>query len=204
MINRREIMASGIAVTVLGPASRASGAAHSAAIGGAGPSVFIADAHVPAARAAARAAHSLGVPSRALAADVTPVYAWLDLALRAAPVTIAGCTTPQALFALERLAWDRGLRTVYRGVHRHQGKAAPADEFLGSPAIVGRIRRIDDRDWGAGLARVLATAAPGPADGRHIVTSQWLPQAHDRVLVSWLLAPRAALGPRMQSASVRA
>ena len=49
-----------------------------------------------------------------LGTDVTPVYTRLDLELRPAPFAVAGLTSAHHLFVLERLGWDRGLRTVRR------------------------------------------------------------------------------------------
>jgi len=193
MINRREIMVSGMAVTLL---SRSATAAIPTADGVTRPtgrSVFIADLRNPAGRAAAGAAAALGASVRALEDDVTPIYQWLDLSLRTAPLTVAGLATANACFAIERLAWDRGLRTIYRGVHRPRDGRSMTHRLAGAPAIVERIGTMDSRAWAAQLGRAVAAARPGPGDLRHVVTAQWVPRSDEPGLVSWLLAPRAAL-----------
>ena len=52
---------------------------------------------------------------RAIRGDVTHVW-FHELALRwkRGPAPIAGVTTPQSLFVLERLAWDAGMRVTLR------------------------------------------------------------------------------------------
>jgi hypothetical protein len=202
MINRREVMASGAAMLLArGALAAASPGGHAAD----GPArfVFVADERAPAARAAARAAtdaswrptNDRGTVYRPFASDITPIYDWLDLHLRATPASVAGVTTARSLFPIERLAWDRGLRTIYRGLHRDVAGPAPTHELLGSPAIVERIDGVESGDWAEIVGRVLAEAAPGPGDFRHIVTSQQVPDNDDSALISWLLAPREMLRP---------
>jgi hypothetical protein len=60
-------------------------------------------------------AHARGWPTRAIRGDVT--YVWFhDLAVRwrQGPAAIAGLTTHESLFVLERLAWDAGMRVIER------------------------------------------------------------------------------------------
>lgn len=197
MITRREIMASGIAVTLLARASAAAAVSTAGADAQPQRRVFVAEAGIPDAVAATRTATGPGVVPLSFESDVTRVYEWLDVELRTARVLVGGLTTPQALFAIERLAWDRGLRTAYRGLHRRVGGPAPSHELLGSPAIVERIESIDPHEWAEGLGRALTVAVPGPADYRHVVTSQQVPRIDDNAFVSWLLAPREMMSRRL-------
>lgn len=201
MIKRREVLASGIAVSLLSRITAAAIAppdtgivpAPNPAATSAGRRFFIAALQLAESRAAAAAAVRAGALSRSLAADVTPVYEWLDVALRSERFSIAGLSSAQAFFVIERLAWDRGLRTVYRGIHRPDADGAASHQLAGSPALVARIRQLDRSDWAAGLGRTLAGAEAEAADKRHLITTAWLPRADDPVLVSWLLLPRDAL-----------
>jgi hypothetical protein len=112
MINRRELIASGIAVSLAAQNSAAKLAGF-AANNGAEPALhFLADAGLIEARAAADAAAASGANVVWLGNDLTPVYEWLDLALRPAPFAIAGLTSAHDFFVLERIAWDRNLRTI--------------------------------------------------------------------------------------------
>ena len=125
MLNRRELIASSVALSLTAPGAAArltAGALPTAA----SPSMALPSAeglHVPhfvaasalteardaAARAAAQGAHIIWIGR-----DVTPAYSWLDLALRTQSFAVAGVTSVHDFFPLERLAWDRGLSTVSR------------------------------------------------------------------------------------------
>jgi hypothetical protein len=111
MLNRREFVASSVALSAVTPAAAARMAAREA---GDPAKYFIAARDVPEAHPAARAAAARGTTVIWLGADVTPVYTVLDLELRTAPFAVAGLTSGHHLFVLERLSWDRGLRTVRR------------------------------------------------------------------------------------------
>jgi len=128
MINRRELIASTVALSVAAQASAARTAAPASGgtVRSAGPTrptsqgiespakYFVASRDLPDAHAAARATEALGATVVWLGADVTPVYTRLDLELRSAPCAVAGLTSAHHLFVLERLGWDRGLRTARR------------------------------------------------------------------------------------------
>jgi hypothetical protein len=63
----------------------------------------------------AREAAVLGWVTRAIRGDVTQVW-FHELAVRwkHGPAAIAGLTTPDSLFVLERLGWDVGMRVIER------------------------------------------------------------------------------------------
>ena len=76
-----------------------------------------------------------GWVTRAIRGDVTQVW-FHELAVRwkRGPAAIAGLTTPQSLFVLERLAWDVGMRVTVRETH----DATPLIRWLiSSPTIEG-------------------------------------------------------------------
>jgi len=77
------------------------------------------DARFEAGHRFARDAAIRGWITRAIQGDVTEVW-YHELAVRwkRGPVPIAGLTTPQSLFVLERLAWDVGMRVGARDADR--------------------------------------------------------------------------------------
>ncbi len=65
-----------------------------------------------------REAAQLGLPTRGLRGDVTDFwYAELHPLWKRQARPLAGLTAYAALFCLERLAWDHGMRVVYHGEH---------------------------------------------------------------------------------------
>jgi hypothetical protein len=67
------------------------------------------------------AAQQRGIAIREISGDVTDVwYSELHPRWKEAAAPIAGVTTYGALFCLERLAWDHGMRVVYRGSHQRR------------------------------------------------------------------------------------
>ena len=125
---------------------------------------FAASAHFgAAARRAGWSAHSIR-------GDVTSV--WFDdlnVRWKNSPVPIAGLTAPAALFCLERLAWDHGMRCVFHEEH-------PDSESLAwAQTAIDTVTRFP-------LDHVVAT---GP-------TQVGLPRSagdHSPMLVSWVIAP---------------
>jgi len=114
-INRREVLASGFALSLLAP-----GAAASRIVSGergqrAVLHCFVADGRDATALAAADAAAARGAAVVLTGADLTPLYAALDALWRDAPCAVAGVTTTSTAFALERLALHHGLRVAHRG-----------------------------------------------------------------------------------------
>jgi hypothetical protein len=140
-------------------------------------------------RSALAAGHSV----HAIDGDMTRLwYDDLYHRWREAPVAIAGLTAHGALFCLERLAWDHGMRVVFRAEHAPSRDAlvhelsGPADMLSAARASVCRA------DWAAGMADVVAacpagraaiesTRAHGPAVAAfgHDADSLW----------SWVIAP---------------
>ena len=145
------------------------------------------------------AARSHGVRSSAIDGDVTDVW-FNDLALRwrQGPAPIAGLTTVGALFCLERLAWDAGMRLHFRVDHRcfTDGRIehvlqAPASLIARADAL-----RLARRDWARSLLPLLTRGGLGTAgaSGERIIAGApgSFPQGHTEWLVSWHLGPKAA------------
>src|SRR5690606_9522692 len=90
----------------------------------------------------------LGAPLRVIEGDITAL--WQDELLprwRNSPAAIAGLTERPALFLLERLAWDHGLRVVFEAEHASDG--------------------------GTAVHRVVRTADPQLADALHLAGRSW-------------------------------
>ena len=79
------------------------------------------DAELPEGRTFAREAMRLGLPALPFAGgDATDLwYHEIDPLWRRQPLAIAGLTRFGPLFVLERLAWDRGMRVLYRAEQEH-------------------------------------------------------------------------------------
>lgn len=159
------------------------------------------DTRFPAAHAFARALAIRGVTLAPFDGDVTPVwFEQLDPVWRQYPLTVAGLTTEGALFCLEQLAWDNGMRVAYRGVHSASAEGG-TDHVL--EASVHRSRDVQGRlsgaqPWPAQVADIIAnideavSAFPSDAQNRSRATYRTRSRS-DRTasrLVSWLIAPK--------------
>ncbi|MEP7242645.1 MAG: hypothetical protein ABI885_03060 [Gammaproteobacteria bacterium] len=144
MISRRTILQRGIAATSLPlvagwlPLQTASARAleHT--------SIYkvLVDARFSAARAFGREAQWRGEAVHEFHGDVTSVwYEDLHPRWKKSPAAIAGLTAHGALFCLERLSWDVGMRVVHRAELPHEGRG-PTHEPLYSWLIAPVPRRI--------------------------------------------------------------
>jgi hypothetical protein len=162
-----------------------------------------------------REAGRLGLPVRGLQGDVTDFwYAELHPLWKRQPRPIAGLTAYAALFCLERLAWDHGMRVVYHGEHARlasgevehvlYGPAArPAPGTLDTGPFPVAHGASDDRaDWPAEIASMIArtesrSAWSGLPPARRAVQSRFLTpgspreQSVGQPLHSWVIAPPA-------------
>ena len=114
MTDRRTVLKAGLAGSIipLGAVASAAAAAQPLKIHRA-----VYDSRFRAGRAFAAAARTRGWTALAIEGDVTDLwYHHLDLHWREGPAPIAGVTTANSLFVLERLAWDAGLRVTSRTV----------------------------------------------------------------------------------------
>jgi len=109
--NRRQFMGVGTAVVAVAATQSASSILQNPLT----PFRAIYDERFEAGRRFASAAIDRGWVTRAIRGDVTKVW-FHELAVRwkRGPAPIAGLTTPQSLFVLERLAWDVGMRVTVR------------------------------------------------------------------------------------------
>jgi hypothetical protein len=145
------------------------------------------------------AAQVHGVPLSAIDGDVTDVW-YKDLALRwrTGPAPIAGLTTVGALFCLERLAWDAGMRLHLRADHRCFADGR-VEHLLQAPAAVladADVLRLARPDWARALLPLLARGdldAGGARGERSIAGAPGsFPTGHTEWLVSWHLGAKVA------------
>jgi hypothetical protein len=136
-----------------------------------------------------------GVSVTRIAGDITDFW-FTDLSLRwrEAPVAVAGLTAHGPLFCLERLAWDHGMRVVFRGTHRllHSGRLEHSIAGPAGTIAAAQSAGLEGSQWARGVARLLNScetaresssitmAGATPTNGRL-----------DETLVSWVVAPRS-------------
>ncbi|HEX6997670.1 MAG TPA: hypothetical protein VF322_05970 [Gammaproteobacteria bacterium] len=136
-----------------------------------------------------------GAPLRAIEGDVTDLWQHELLARwRAAPGAIAGLTERPALFLLERLGWEHGLRVVFEAEHR-PSPHGEAEHRIVRPADAGLARELQAAGarWAGALADALIAAARPAA--RELGPSGAALAAYvgePPTLCSWIIAPRSA------------
>ena len=194
MTNRREFLRTGATISALpmmggsamaGPTPPATLRPHDL-------HCFVFDGGFADARAvAAHADH--GAPLHPIDGDVTALwYDVLDKPLKDGPLALAGVTTADALFVLERLGWDRGLRVTYRGVHGIPKDGQVAHELTGPAGLIHASLQDAAAPWTAMAGRMASHALVGPATpaSLNLTTADTSPGGRDRILYSWSMEPR--------------
>ena len=132
-----------------------------------------------------------GVVVHEIRDDVTTLwYRHLEPQWRGAPAAIVGMTRWPALFCLEELARQHGLRVVHHSVHRPGAHADTVHEAVHSAARVNSQRRAADDAWPETVANALARVVLLPR--QRAAARTYMPKAHDddvRTLHSWVIAP---------------
>jgi hypothetical protein len=208
MSNRREFLlgslagGGALALAAAGAARAESGAvagSSGTARGPAPPYRLIIDGRFEVTRGLADAARAHGVATRIIAGDVTDVW-FNELALRwrAGPAPIAGLTTVGALFCLERLAWDAGMRLQWRADHRlyRDGRVEHALQAPDTLLTRSDVRALARPDWARGLLPLLSGAGARPAGAltERVISGApgSFPAGHSEWLVSWYIGARPA------------
>lgn len=136
-----------------------------------------------------------GVPLRAIEGDITLLWRNELLALwKAAPNAIAGLTECPALFLLERLAWDHGLRVMFAAEHEPHGSGDAAHRVIRTAdSGFGCELEAAGRSWPSVLADALVTGRlASSTDFRPTDTGLAAHLGAPMVLHSWIIAPRTA------------
>jgi hypothetical protein len=136
-------------------------------------------------------ARQIGVATHGIRADITDVW-FNDLYLRwrKGAAAVAGLTAPAALFCLERLAWDHGMRVVFQAVHCCRAEREVQHTVSRGHALV-TAAHLDaaGAGWVSRLAELFAhypsarVASVGPA------SLSWAKNDNAVTLTSWVIAP---------------
>jgi hypothetical protein len=193
MVNRRRVLQGGIAVTSLPfVANVAWGAALQP------PLAFykiIFDERFEASRRFGAEAQRRGAPVHAIQGDITPLW-YDDLHARwsKSAVPIAGLTAHGALFCLERLAWDVGMRVAYRADHKPTIDG-PIQHSAQGPAEMLRAASglRDAQDWSCYAASIVLgcpAIVPGKKKRAVFADMNTAMDEEGQALISWVIAPR--------------
>jgi len=198
MASRREFLQMGVAALALPISARAAlgtpvpaaAAAESARV----PlyKVVYDERHAPC-RAFAGEAKGLGVAVHGIRGDITGLwFNDLDARWKKEPVAIAGLTEQGPLFCLERLAWDHGMRVIYRADHTYRDGYMEHD-LSGSDRMLREAVELSSSgpDWSARVASLLTRCPASRAQASKLtVGTPAAKQAGDPGhLVSWVIAP---------------
>jgi hypothetical protein len=159
---------------------------------------LVIDARHAEARAFGRRASEWGAPLRTIDGDITDL--WIDelnARWQSNPAAVAGLTERPALFVIERLAWDRGLRVVFEA--EHLPVAGDADAGAVHKVVRSANARLESElgAAGQGWPRVLADQL---LTGARVATRDYRPSGaamaasidEPTKLYSWIIAPRTA------------
>ena len=198
MASRREFLQVGIAALALPISAHAALAPAAAAADSTRPVIplykAVFDERFPASVAFGTEARNLGLLTHSIRGDITDLWFYdLDAQWKKKPVAVAGLTAQGALFCLERLAWDHGMRVVFRGDHRIC-RTKTIEHVLTGPKRGAQAAALQETAT-VGAARIATLVAhlpegiPTPAKatirGRATVPANVEPEG----LISWVIAP---------------
>jgi hypothetical protein len=205
MLNRRGFLGAGMAscalpwlASVAGPSAQAVPSGQPGAWARPSPPLYrvVVDERFEAGAGFRAGVAARGAEVRGIRGDVTELW-FYELAPRwreqAAP--IAGLTAADALFCLERLAWDAGLRVAYRGEHRRLANGTLRHRMSGSASALAPAASLASAqfDWDSRVAE-LVLACPRRSPSRLMtisVTSPCASPASAGPLYSWVIAANA-------------
>ena len=194
MTNRREFLQIGIAATTLPLAAQAARAANLADASTDHVPLYkvLYDLRFPQSVAFAQRVTSRGVDVHAIEGDMTRFwYDDLHYRWQRAPAAIAGLTAHGPLFCLERLAWDHGMRVVFRAEHKFAGSACVAHELTGPIVMLHGTGPFDAHDWVEHMADLVTQCPSGRAEIARTFRSSAVPTTAllQDSLYSWVIAP---------------
>lgn len=198
MTNRRQFIQSGLALSAASlPVSALAGAASTTSSPALRLERFVVDTRVPAAVELATRAATRAIAVAETSGDLTDLWR-SDLAARwkRAPMALAGATTRAGLFVLETLANDHGMRVVYRGIHERFARDSARHVLSGPASVLAHAARTEEPLWAA-LCGAMAACPLGRTPAARLELEReagGLDGAEP--LVTWIIAPRAALTAR--------
>jgi hypothetical protein len=191
--DRRTFLRGGLVASLVGGVFRPSGyAAFAASPPTLVPDKVLVDGQVCESVAFGEAAESNDSQLRVFdGGDVSDVwYDELDLLWRQRRAPIVGLTRHGPLFVLERFAWDRGMRVVFRGEHSSRAGTVVVHQLHGGDEAVTTALQLvaSGADWAEamGLAAMVAHPHTGPARGLAFTSPGRLTAGEP--LYSWVIA----------------
>jgi hypothetical protein len=199
MASRREFLQVGIAALAL-PISAHAALSPIAAASNSSVAVtplykVVFDERFPLSVAFGAEARSLGLPTHSIRGDITDLWFHeLDARWKKSPAAVAGLTAHGALFCLERLAWDHGMRVVFRGDHRYLPDGSIEHALTGPQSVVHQAAGLqDDGDgWATSVASLVARCPEGRSVPAKVTIHAHAAKPRDgesESLISWVLAP---------------
>ncbi len=190
MANRREFLQGTIAASALPLVSGTTLAPFSASATPLARVVY--DERLPASRVFAERARQAGIPTHAFNGDITSLW-FNDLHQRwmKKPEAVAGITDGDALFCLERLAWDYKMRVSFL-VQHHANESGGLSHVISTPS---KLRASDLDAAGARWADAIASelmaphSVQAPMPGATPIAMTRNERERFRPLVSWVIAP---------------
>ncbi len=201
MASRREFLQIGVAALALPISARAGlASAKSGRTNQFAPTPLykvIFDQRFASSRAFAGELKRLGAPIYGITGDITDLWFHdLDARWKREPIGIAGLTEHGPLFCLERLAWDHGMRVVYRADHTYRSGGYLEHELSGSERMLREAVDLSSSgvDWSSRIASLLTRCPASRAQASKMtVVTPTAKQANDpEHLVSWVIAPVGA------------
>ena len=201
MASRREFLQIGVAALALPISARAGlKPALSAPAKESAPTPLykvIFDERHASSRAFADEVKKLGAPLYGMKGDITNLwFNDLDARWKKEPIAIAGLTEQGPLFCLERLAWDHGMRVVYRADHTYRQDGYMEHELSGSERMLREAVELSSSgpDWSSRVASLLTRcpASRAQASKLTVVTPGMKQSGDPQHLVSWVIAPVGA------------
>lgn len=200
-MNRREVLRTGAALPALSLATLPFGRVLAADGAALKLERFVFDVRFAEAGAIAEKVERRGVKLAPIADDLMTLwYDELDLAWRKAPMALAGVTLVEALFVLETFALDRNMHVVYRGEHGLVENGKVAHRFAGPASLVAGLQPLGAR-WEDAVAAALTQCPLGAPElaRAELVSDGAALSLRDMPLVSWIIAPRAAVATKALS-----
>lgn len=192
--NRRQFLQTAAALTAAPLASRSAFATqrqphHSS------PEVLIVDARYPQARAFGLSASARIAALRDINGDITQLWqSELQKAWSRHQLPVAGLTERPALFLLEHLGWQHGMRVVFEAEH------TPRDEALFSHRVLRSGDQHLEQDLNTAGVHWTDVLAEALLDGARTRSTNLMPsgaamyehRGEAEKLYSWIIAPRTA------------
>jgi hypothetical protein len=192
MTSRREFLQIGITATAWPLAANVAGAA---AAGDTLPLYKVVyDRRAPATAPFAERGRALGLALHAIDGDMTKLwYEDLYHVWKQGPIAIAGFTGHGALFCLDQLGRDQGLRVVFRAEHALRNGGLVEHDLSGPISMLRDATALSDAGdrWGARMADVVARCPRGRTEvaTTAAATRACTHAAAEDSLYSWVIAP---------------